>query len=395
MNYLIHSSPIKRGMQIVLSLLLMVAALGNGVVHASGSCVHPTGAGHCFTSIQAAVDAASDGEQITIRPGKYVEQVTIAGKNLSLVGRQGAIIRAPEAMADTLSPIAFVEGRPIILVTEGNVTIRDLVVDGANSAASNPFMFGILFVNADGVIRGNVVKNVGFGTPTLPPDWSYQGEGITVVNFGETPRTVTIAENYVFDYNTIGIDIFTDTPPGAPAPVSLTVHVIRNTVVGAGRTDAIDQWGIFLGGYAPADNPVPELTAQITGTLKGNRIRDLVSVAPYPLPGVAINTKDLINVEIADNVIENVNIGLTLSGQYTQVLANRFKKMETGVLLMVEPPVEFIPVVGGSATGTALEDNRFENVAMDLFTTDPMMFQMPMAAAAAEPGQELPRRLPR
>jgi hypothetical protein len=398
MNFAIVSSPLKKGLQVALSLLLGVALLGSSAAYAFGGlCVHPTGAGNCFTSIQAAVDAANDGDQILIRSGKYVEQITIVGKSLTLVGRRGAVIQAPEAMEDTLSPIAFVEGRPIILVTEANVTIRDLVVDGANSGASNPFMFGILLINADGVIRGNVVKDVGFGTPTFPPDYSYQGEGITAVNFGETPRTVTIAENYVVNYNTIGIDVFTQTFPGAPAPASLTAYVVNNTVVGSGPTDAIDQWGIFFGAYAPEDNPVPEMTAQMTGAVKGNRIRDLVSVEPYPLPGVGIHTKDLINVEIANNVIENVNMGLKLSGQYTQIVENRFKKMDTGILLVVEPPAEFVPLVGGSVIGVGLEDNRFENVYLDLMTTSPEMFEMPVAMTMSETASEplQPRRLPR
>jgi pectin methylesterase-like acyl-CoA thioesterase len=56
--------------------------------------VHPAGAGQCYTSIQAAVDAASDGDEIIIRAGKYSEQVTVIGKNLSLVGRDGAVVQA-------------------------------------------------------------------------------------------------------------------------------------------------------------------------------------------------------------------------------------------------------------------------------------------------------------
>ena len=217
MNHSILSNRFKKGIQITLSLLLGMAALGNGVAQASGACVHPTGAGHCFKSIQAAVDAASDGEVITIRPGNYIEQITILGKNLSLVGRPGAVIQAPNAMEDTLSPVAFTEPRPIILVADGNVTIRDLIIDGANSAENNPFLDGIVFINADGVIRGNLVKNLGFGAPRLSivdGQPQYQGEAIVVVNLGETPRTVSIAENRIVNYNSVGITIFAQTPPG-------------------------------------------------------------------------------------------------------------------------------------------------------------------------------------
>ncbi|HSB03249.1 MAG TPA: hypothetical protein VLE49_21545, partial [Anaerolineales bacterium] len=318
MKHLIYSSPFKKALQIALSLVLGVTLLGSSAAYASGLCVHPTGAGHCFTSIQAAVDAANDGDQIIIRPGKYVEQVTIVGKNLTLIGRRGAIVQAPEVMEDTLSPVAGYEARPIILVAEAAVTVRDLVIDGADSAASNPFIFGIAFINADGVIRSNVVKNIGFGTPTLPEDGSYQGEGIVVVNFGATPRTVTIAENYVADYNASGITIFAQGMPEDPTLGSLTVNVVNNTVIGSGPNDVLSQWGVFFGGYEGA---------QMAGSLKGNRIRDLITIDQYPAPGIGITTKDMTGVEISGNVIENVDMGLNVSGMGTQVLQNRFKRV--------------------------------------------------------------------
>src|SRR5687767_5023129 len=104
---------------VMLALILIVmTGLGNSVAYASSLCVHPAGAGRCFTSIQAAVDAANSGDQIIIRAGKYVEQVTISGKNLTLVGRSGAVVQAPAEMQDTLSPVFGFPGRPILLVAD-------------------------------------------------------------------------------------------------------------------------------------------------------------------------------------------------------------------------------------------------------------------------------------
>lgn len=384
----ILSTPLKKGIQIGLILLLGLTTLGTNAVYAFGMCVHPTGAGHCFTSVQAAVDAANDGASILVWKGKYVEQVSIIDKNLTLIGRPGAVIQAPATMEDTLSPIAGAEGRPIVLVNHANVTIRGLTIDGANSAEANPAISGILFVNADGVIRDNQVKNIGFGTPTLPiidGEPIYQGEGIIVVNFEATPRTVTVAENWVSNYNTIGITVFAEADQNDPTLQNLTVNVLNNTVVGSGPTDAIDQLGIFFGGYNFAD---PQFS--ITGTIKGNRVRDLIALEPHPLPGVGIATLSTANVEIADNAVDNTNIGmaanqasgaqitnnqivgatqdpyssigLMTSGQYLQISKNRFKKMGTGVMLFVEDSMF------GSTLSTGIDDNRFEFVAMDIVT---------------------------
>lgn len=402
----------KIGRLVLLILVLaVITALGSNVAHAAGLCVHPTGAGRCFSSIQAAVDAANDGDRITIRAGIYVEQITILGKNLTLVGQSGAVIQAPANMEDTLSPVAGVEGRPIILVTGAEVTIRDLTIDGVNSAVDNSFLQGITFINAGGVIRHNLIKDVGFGEPTLPFDENgnplYQGEGMLVVNLEVTPRTVTIAENRVVNYNNSGITVFAQADLNNPSSANLTAHVIDNTVIGWGPNDVIDQWGIFFGGFGFED---PQFS--ITGTLRGNRIRDQLTFGSYPLPGVGIATSGTYNVEMADNVIENTNIslaanqaysdrildnqfvgpqpevtgstGLLLSGSDTQVIENRFKKLEIGILLHVEDPFF------GSAVNTAIDENRFENVAVDMLTGPGAAF-----TAAARTEQIRPRFGPR
>lgn len=393
-------------------LLITVVTIGNGVVYAAGLCVHPAGAGRCFTSIQAAVDAANDGDRITIRPGRYMEQVTINGKGLTLIGQGEAVVQAPSAMEDTLSPIAGVEGRPIILVTGAEVTIRDLTIDGANSAEANPFLQGIVFINADGLIRRNLVKDVGFGAPRLPVNGNgeplYQGEGMLVVNLEASPRTVTIAENRVVNYNNSGITVFAQADFNDPSAANLTVHVVNNTVTGWGPNDVIDQWGIFFGGFGFTD---PQ--ASITGTLRGNRIRDVVTISPYPLPGVGIATSTTYNVEMADNVIENANVGLAanqafsvrildnqfvgpppevigstgllLSGSDSQVVENRFKKLEIGILLHVEDPFF------GSALNTVLDENRFDNVAADVLTSPGALFSLSATARSAPTHTRLPR----
>ena len=369
-------------------LLLGVAGWGNKVAQAAGICVHPAGAGNCFTSIQAAVDAANDGDHISIRAGKYVEQVSIFYKDVTLIGQSGAVIEAPQGMQDTLSPVGGAEGRPIILVTESEVTIRNLTIDGVNSAEANPFLDGIVFVNADGVISNNLVRNMGFGEPTLPivdgfP--TYQGNGIIVANQSATPRTVTIAENQVINFNSVGITVFAETDPANPAISTLTAHVLDNEVTALGPNGVIDQWGIFLGGYNFAD---PQTS--VTGTIKGNRVSDQLTVSPHPIPGVGIVTLFTYNVQIADNVVENSNVsiaanlalssfiadnqfsgpqpavpgstGLLLSGSDNAVSENRFKKLDLGIFLFVEDP-SF-----GSALNTALDENRFDNVGMDVLT---------------------------
>lgn len=372
---------------LVTLLLLTLVGLGTSAVQAAGLCVHPSGAGNCFASIQAAVDAAKDGDRISIRPGRYVEQISILNKNISLMGRAGVVIQAPHGMQDTLSAVGGVEGRPIILVAGADVTLRNLTIDGVNSEEQNPFMDGITFVNAGGEIRDNLVKNVGFGAPTLPViegQPSYQGNGIVVANLDAAPRTILIAGNRIVKFNSVGITVFAETDPSNPAESTLTANILDNAVVAQGANGVIDQWGIFLGGYNFAD---PQFS--VTGTIKDNQVSDALTTAPQGLPGVGIVTLFTHDVAVADNTIENVNVGcaanlafssritdnqvngkqagigstgFVLSGSDTTVAENHFKKLDIGVLLLVDDPNL------GSAVNTAVDENQFDHVATDLVT---------------------------
>jgi hypothetical protein len=333
------------------------------------------------------VDAAADGERISIRSGRYVEQISILGKNLTLVGQNGVVVEAPHGMQDTLSAVGGVEGRPIILVAGADVTLRNLTVDGKNLAAENPFMDGITFVNAGGVIRDNLVRNVGFGTPTLPliEGWpSYQGNAIVVANLDVVPRTILISGNRLVRFNSVGITVFAETDPANPAASTLTANIVDNVVVAQGPNDVIDQWGIFYGGYNFAD---PQ--SSVTGTIKGNKVSDAMTTSPQNLPGVGIVTLFTHDMEVTGNSIENVNVGhaanlafagrirknvvsgkqtgigstgFVISGSDNAVTENRFKKLDLGILLMVDDP-NF-----GSAVNTALDENQFDHVGLDLLT---------------------------
>jgi hypothetical protein len=379
---------LRRSVLLGTAILLVIAGTVS-VANAANLCVRPSGAGGCYTSIQAAVDAANSGDQIIIRSGKYTEQVTIIGKDLTLVGRDNAVVQAPAVMEQTL--IDLTGSRPIIGVANAEVTIRNLIVDGLNSAANNPFIEGITFMDAGGVIRDNVIRNVGFGEPTLPIDETtgaplYQGDPIVVVNLAATPRTVTIAENLIVNYNDIGIVVGSVPDPSTATGSNLTAHILDNTLIGMGANDVIDQWGMSL-----FTDGVDDPLLFLTGTVSGNRVRDMVTVDPFPFPGIGIFTFGNYNMHFTDNVVDNSNVGINavrafsaviaenrltgsspvapgntglfLAGSDGQVRNNRFRKFDIGIFLSIDN--EFI----GITYNTVLDDNRFENVPADVLTS--------------------------
>jgi hypothetical protein len=392
-------------------ILIVLIGLGNSSAYAASLCVHPTGAGRCFTSIQAAVDAAKNGDRIIIRAGDYAEQVTISGKNLTLLGRADAVLQAPEEMQDTLSPLFGFPGRPILLVTDAEVSVRNLTVDGLNSAEANPFLQGIVFLNAGGAIRENLVKNIGFGAPHLPVDENgepiYQGDAIVVINFLATPRTVRISENRVVNFNNNGILVDAEADFNDPSAANLTVHITSNTIVGAGPNEALDQWGIFIGGFGFASP-----ASSITGTIQGNRVTDIATVGSFPLPSVGLVMFNPYQLEVTQNTLERVQVGmaanqvtgaqiahnqivgpgadvfgssgLLISGTDSVVSENWFRKLDTGILLFVEDPQL------GSALNTVVNKNRFNQVAFELMTGP----GAPLTAAAADTNAQARVRSP-
>lgn len=301
-------------MLVVALMLAQLMGFGTSRAYAAQICVSPKGAGGCFASLQAAVDAAAPGTTILIKAGTYAEQVTIVGKDLTLSGQKGAIIRAPAGMAQTLLPEET--RRAIIGVKDATIAINALTIDGAGSARANPGLVGILYAQAGGEIRKNTVKDVGFGPR---PARAYEGEGIVVVNRSATPRTVTIAENRVAGFNSTGIIVGGFASVDDPNFGFLTAHVVKNTIVGAGPTDAIEQFGIQYGLYTTEHH--------ITGTLSENQVSNLRYTGRSGIPAVAIAVVGAYNVPVQKNVVTNAQRGIDL--QYlssgVQVMKNMIR----------------------------------------------------------------------
>jgi len=110
-------------------------------------CVMPGASTACYSTIQAAVNAASPNDVIDVAPGVYKEDVVV-GKPLSLIGsgRKGSVIDATG-----LAHGIFVDGYD-------NAGVRNVTIAGFT--VRNALYEGILVVSAyDVVIRDNKILN--------------------------------------------------------------------------------------------------------------------------------------------------------------------------------------------------------------------------------------------
>ncbi len=134
------------------SLVVALAAdlLAAASAGAAIRCVNTTGTGGCFTSIAAAVNAAAAGDTVTVAPGVYQENGTIAvaQDGLKIVGPPTAIVD-PESLR---GPNAFVP----LYVSGNNVavtglTFRNGTTDAIQVAGSHFTLTGVTVNGAEGL----------------------------------------------------------------------------------------------------------------------------------------------------------------------------------------------------------------------------------------------------
>src|ERR1700678_4239576 len=227
--------------------LIALTAFGGQAFAANTVAGLCSASGTHYTTIQAAVNAASSGGKVSVCPGTYSEQVSIT-KSLTLQGivsgtTDAAVIVVPAGgLVQTGTDIFGNSVAAQILVTGATaVTISHLTVDGSNNGLSGCGVdpIGIYYQNSSGTITYNAVRDQLMD----PADQGCQiGLAINVESNTGTPA-VAISNNSVRNYDKNGITASgPGTGNGGPA-----VAVSGNTVIGIGATPVIAQNGIQIG----------------------------------------------------------------------------------------------------------------------------------------------------
>lgn len=352
--------------QVVLGAILIAGA--SHLSSAATLCVNPGGTGGCYSSIGAAVAAASARDSIRVAPGTYKEDVII-DKPLSLIGKNGdnTIIDATG-----LANGVYVDGLD-------NPKLREVVVTGFTIKNAN--FEGILVTNAAFVtIWGNKVvsndKSLQPSIPACPGIPSFEtaegfdcGEGI---HFSGV-RYSTLANNLVAR-NAGGILLSDDT--GA------THH---NLLTGNRTVDNPFDCGITLASHPPA--AVTGVTAPFGvfhNTIAGNRSsRNGLAVEGAgagvgiftPIPG----TKNYGNVVIGNTLTGNGLPGVAMHSHAPHqnltnnaIVANKISGNGPDTEDAATPGPTGINVFGVSpATGTVISQNIINNEAVDIAVNTP------------------------
>lgn len=168
-----------------LRTLLLAAFLSCGlgrVPHAQAVVnVDPTGAGGAFTDLQAAVDAAADGDLLLLASGTYGD-VTIDGRSLALAARPGAspsiegrvIVRNVGATQSVELSGLLVEAslaQPVVSIRScaGPILIQECIFRSSSESYTAFAIVGVLQVfNSQSVTLVSTQVVPGTGTNALP-----------------------------------------------------------------------------------------------------------------------------------------------------------------------------------------------------------------------------------
>ena len=354
-SHLAVGSPTVRVMVVMamtMLLALTLAAAGAGakqLLAADGPIIVAADGSGDFTSIQAAVDAAEDGDEILVRPGTYAE-VVIIEKDIALRGdgpREEVILEFGEDGPTIPSWNGQVPYGLMLVDTEAIVS--DLMVRGPNAASAFVFVGGAptlenvvnelegdfsgrahvsvgVFRDAGGTIRDSLLDGpVGALDVTIPEyaDITGSGRWLAEDNTLDTGFALDVTDGSVFLRNIITDD-----------------GLIELALVGSGS--------VLI-----AENDVA--TIELLEESDGFTIRDNVVHAPGSvdtLAGITLGTGAAL---VEGNVITDVPIGIIVpDGASPTITGNRLEGLRTGIGVLA------------AETVAVIEDNWFCGNEQDL-----------------------------
>jgi parallel beta-helix repeat protein len=297
-----------------LAIAAVAMALGVSHLHAATYIVGSCKSGDRFSTIQAALDAASAGSTVEVCPGQYLEQVTIT-KPVTLQGisaNNGALVQillpASYAKNVTLNAGSGVEIPAVAQVhvdkvSGGPVNLENVEVNGVGVGQNANYFVGIFYEDSSGTMNQVVAASQ---NDNENPNPDVFGFGMWIQG-GSSKPSVTVQNSSIRDFSIVGIHAV-----GPENELSLNLTLSGNNISSPVNTAA----GIEL---RQGTNP----------TISGNVVSG--SYAGMYVESTAGS--------IAGNTILGSDYGILLEADGTSIKSNRiYNAVYTGILLALLSP---------------------------------------------------------
>ncbi|MCB1096141.1 MAG: hypothetical protein KDN22_11245 [Verrucomicrobiae bacterium] len=181
-----------------------------------------------YPTLQDAVDAALSGDTIRIAGGVHSGQTVISSKDLKLIGKPGAILRATANML----PLPQSDGRhvPVLGIVSSTVTIKGLTFEGEHFADQYPDPEFGHFIGGYYLDSGGTVENCRFVGFREGRPGSEGAIALRMYNdFGGAPQREARVVGNTFVDNYDGVEI-----AGASGNRSFHMTIDNNVISGIG-----------------------------------------------------------------------------------------------------------------------------------------------------------------
>ena len=337
-----------------LAIVVSVVVAGPGQGATAAALLVPTQ----YPRIQAAVDAASPGDTILVRPGTYAEQLVVA-KDLTIRGAAAQVttIAAPPALAlDSF-------GRTTIVKITGGATVSvtGLTISGPGSTAcaGGTLNAGIWVIGGATLdIRSARVLHI-HDTPRQ--FCNRAGTAIAVGSFilGEVGHA-NVHNVAISDYQGNGVSVF---EPGSTA-------IVTDSVIDASTTAADS--GVFTGGVEVGDGAVAVVKRNLIANARcvGTNALGPCGGDPFTtFQASGINSGPALppgtGTEFSDNIISGNDVGIYLAFADNCCTVRRnviVNSVFFGVVIQDSTNEETRNVIVGGPVGVAVAADAVDSV---------------------------------
>ncbi len=265
-----------------------------------------------YSTIMAAVNAASPGDEIDICPALYPEQLILT-KPVKLVGLLNDGFERVLVQPTALSNVGSLGFQAVIsILNTSGVTIDGLAVDASKNAVSGcaPGLAAIHFRNASGTVENSALFGAQLTNPVgcaggLPFG---NGFGVQVDADEPGPFEVVVKNNSIHNFTANGVLV-----DGA----KITGDVEGNVITGVGPSQGVFQFGVFIANGAVgliANNVITE------GNCGALAIADCIGVRSEGVTLRAVGDGTVVD----HNIISKAQSGIFANGANRVRITNNF-----------------------------------------------------------------------